>query len=150
MIEEVCYKNTQMALIIWKEYRSDGIQFLTPNTYSQQLGYMNRPKGYVISPHVHTLAPREVHFTNEVLFIRSGKLRIDFYTSDHCYCASKILRAGDTILLIGGGHGFEMLEDCEIIEVKQGPYVGDNDKIRFSPVAPELLKIEKLDGTKEV
>lgn len=141
MIEEILHENAPMALIIWKEYKSEGIKFLTPDTYSQQLGYMNRPKGYVIPPHVHTSVAREVYFTNEVLFIRSGKLRVDFYASNHTYCDSRILSAGDTILLIGGGHGFEMLEDTEIVEVKQGPYVGENDKIRFEPVAPALLKI---------
>jgi mannose-6-phosphate isomerase-like protein (cupin superfamily) len=76
-----------------------------------------------------------VEYTKEVLFIRSGRLRIDFYDDRQNYLESRTLSAGDIVLLARGGHGFEMLEDCEIIEVKQGPYAGDKDKTRFAPVA---------------
>jgi len=95
---------------------------------------MNHPNGYVIPPHVHNPVKREVHFTKEVLFIRSGKLRVDFYDDSKSYLESRILESGDVILLAHGGHGFEMLEDTEIIEVKQGPYAGDEDKTRFQGV----------------
>jgi hypothetical protein len=95
---------------------------------------MNRPRGYVIPPHVHNPVAREVHFTKEVLFIKSGKVRVDFYDDDQEYLESRVLRAGDVVLLAFGGHGFEMIEDSEIIEVKQGPYCGESDKTRFSPI----------------
>ena len=94
---------------------------------------MNRPAGYVITPHVHNPVPREVRYTNEVLFIKSGRLRADFYSAEQVYLESAVLEAGDSILLIYGGHGFEMLEPTEIIEVKQGPYSADQDKTRFEP-----------------
>lgn len=141
MIEEIRDGDAVMALILRRDYKADGIKFLTPDSYSQQLGYMNRPEGYVIKPHVHNLALREVHYTNEVLFIKSGKVRVDFYGTDQQYRESRVLETGDIILLIVGGHGFEMLEASEIVEVKQGPYVGEHDKIRFEPVAADQVKL---------
>lgn len=141
MIEEIRDGDAVMALILRRDYKADGIKFLTPDSYSQQLGYMNRPEGYVIKPHVHNLALREVHYTNEVLFIKSGKVRVDFYGVDQQYRESRVLETGDIILLIVGGHGFEMLEASEIVEVKQGPYVGEHDKIRFEPVAADQVKL---------
>jgi mannose-6-phosphate isomerase-like protein (cupin superfamily) len=102
---------------------------------------MNRPQGYVIPPHVHNSVAREVHFTKEVLFIKSGKVRVDFYDDDQNYLQSHILYQGDVVLLAYGGHGFEMLETCEIIEVKQGPYTGETDKTRFYPVPKHQVRL---------
>ena len=138
------FKNNKItyAIIIRKKYKSDGIKFLTPDNYSQQLGYMNRPEGYKILPHLHNIISREVKLTNEVLFIKSGKVRIDFYDNKRKYLSSKILFIGDTILLAEGGHGFEMLEASEIIEVKQGPYVGEEDKVRFEPISGDSILIK--------
>jgi hypothetical protein len=141
MIEEIRDGETVMALILRREYKAEGIQFLTPDSYSQQLGYMNRPQGYVIKPHVHNRVSREVQYTNEVLIIKSGKVRVDFYGNDQQYRESRVLNCGDIILLIVGGHGFEMLEASEIVEVKQGPYVGEHDKVRFEPVAADRVKL---------
>jgi len=141
MIEEICDGETVFALIMRSQYKASGIQFLTPDSYSQQLGYMNRPQGYIIKPHVHNLVSREVHYTNEVLLIKSGRVRVDFYDSGQQYRESRVLESGDIILLIVGGHGFEMLEASEIIEVKQGPYVGEHDKVRFEPVTTDLVRL---------
>lgn len=140
MIESIAHDCVQLALIIRRSFKRDGIEFFTPGTYSQQLGYMNRPAGYVIAPHVHNPIARQVEFTKEVLFIRSGRLRVDFYSDDQRYLQSTVLEAGDVILLARGGHGFEMLEPTEMIEVKQGPYAGDADKTRFEPSLPAELK----------
>jgi hypothetical protein len=131
MIEKINYKNLLLGLIIRHEYKAEGIQFFTEQDCSQQLGYMNRKKGYKIDPHRHNLVTRQVHMTQEVLFIRKGKVRVDFYDNDQNYIESKTLNTGDVILLADGGHGFEMLENSEIIEVKQGPYNGEVDKVRF-------------------
>lgn len=141
MIDRILHNNLELALILRRSFRSEGISFLTPSAYSQQLGYMNRPAGHVIPPHVHNPVAREVHFTKEVLFIRSGRLRVDFYSDNQEYLESTVLEAGDVILLAFGGHGFEMLEPTEIIEVKQGPYAGDQDKTRFQAVSPDLLRL---------
>ena len=139
MIEEIKSDDGSVlyAVILPRKYSSEGIKFFTPDDFSQQLGYMNRQKGYVIPPHVHSPVPREVQFTKEVLFIKSGRVRVDFYGDDKKYLESRVLEQGDVILLAFGGHGFEMLEPTEIIEVKQGPYAGEADKERFSPV-PEV------------
>jgi predicted nucleotidyltransferase len=101
---------------------------------------MNRPKDYVIPPHRHNIVSREVHLTQEVLFIKNGKVRIDFYDNEQNYVISTILDKGDVILLADGGHGFKMIEQSEIIEVKQGPYCGENDKIRFSSIKDYEVK----------
>ena len=109
----------------------EGIEFFTPNDFSQQLAYMNRPAGYKIAPHVHNKVQREVFYTQEVLFIKKGKVKIDFYDNDKNRIETRILETGDVIMLASGGHGFEMLEPTEMIEVKQGPYAGEDDKTRF-------------------
>lgn len=134
MIEKVFLNDVLLALIVRGEFNQDGIRFFTPDDYSQQLGYMKHPGGYVVHPHVHKPVLREVHDTNEVLFIRKGVIRIDFYDNDKAYLESKILRSGDVILLVNGGHGIEVLEETIMLEVKQGPYAGMNDKVKFTAV----------------
>lgn len=131
MIEQITHQGRTLAMLLRSSHQAEGIQFFTPDYFSQQLAYMNRPAGYVIAPHVHNPVPREVQFTKEVLFIKSGKVRVDFYDDAQNYLESRILNKGDVILLAFGGHGFEMLETSEIIEVKQGPYAGEADKTRF-------------------
>lgn len=140
-VESIFHAQTLLALIVRASFRCDGIEFFTPSNFSQQLGYMQRPQGYVIAPHVHNPVPREVSYTKEVLFIRQGTVRVDFYDDVQNYLESRVLRAGDVVLLAFGGHGFEMLETSEILEVKQGPYAGDADKTRFQPVAQAELKV---------
>lgn len=142
MIENVIHNEKLLSVIIRANYKSDGIEFFTPNDFSQQLAYMNRAKDYVIPPHVHNAVQRDVHFTQEVLVIKSGKVRVDYYDDNKNYLESKVLNQGDVILLAYGGHGFEMLEDSEIIEVKQGPYAGEMDKVRFEPIEKEKIEIK--------
>ena len=131
MIEQIQFGDQILGIIVRNGFNEPGIHFFTPGSFSQQLAYMNRPAGYKIAPHIHNRVQREVFYTQEILFIRKGKLKIDFYDRDRNYVDTRILENGDTILLASGGHGFEMLEQTEIIEVKQGPYTGEQDKIRF-------------------
>ncbi len=142
MIEKITHNNLSLAIIIRNDFKKDGIEFFTNDNDSQQLGYMNRPKDYEILPHRHNIVQREVHLTQEVLFIKSGKVRVDFYDNEQEYLESRILLQGDVILLADGGHGFYMLEQSEIIEVKQGPYCGERDKVRFNSVSNEQLNIK--------
>jgi len=142
MIQYITHNGKILAIIIRHNFQKEGIEFFTPPEFSQQLAYMKRPKNYVIAPHVHNPVQREVFYTKEVLFIKSGKVRVDFYDEDKNYLKSTILETGDVILLAYGGHGFEMLEDTEMIEVKQGPYAGEMDKTRFEPVDKSQLRIE--------
>lgn len=141
MIDTVRDGEIELALIVRRSYRAEGIEFFTPPGYSQQLGYMNRPAGYTIAPHVHIPVSHQVQYTKEVLFVRSGRVRVDFYSEDQAYLESTVLEAGDVILLARGGHGFEMLEPTEMIEVKQGPYSPESDKLRFTPRLPATLKL---------
>jgi mannose-6-phosphate isomerase-like protein (cupin superfamily) len=124
MIERISIDGIELAVIVRSEFREHGIHFFTEDVLSQQLAFMRHPVGKLIQPHIHNPVPREVQFTQEVLFIRKGRLRVDFYDADQRYLESSVLRPGDVILLIQGGHGFEVLEEIEMIEVKQGPYVG--------------------------
>lgn len=140
-IETVVFGKTVMAIIISHRFNEPGIHFFTPDDFSQQVAYMRHPAGKIIVPHTHNLVPRQIHFTQEVLFIRRGKLRVDFYDESKNYLESRILEEGDVILLAAGGHGFEALEEVEIIEVKQGPFAGEADKIRFDPVDNSAIKI---------
>lgn len=143
MIEKILHNNELLAVIISHRFSEPGIHFFTPGDLSQQLAYMKYSPGKEIAPHVHNPLPREVQYTQEVLFIRKGKLRVDFYDEGRNYLQSRILEGGDTILLASGGHGFEVLEELEMLEVKQGPYAGDLDKTRFEAVDKKLLKVEK-------
>lgn len=126
-----------LAIIIKADYEKDGVEFFTPDDYSQQLAFMKHEKGKIIDPHVHNHVERQVHYTQEVLVIRRGKLRVDFYTDNRNYLESYILEGGDVILLASGGHGFEVLDDVEMFEIKQGPYAGENDKTRFEYIVRE-------------
>ena len=141
MIEKITHNSLELAIIIRASFQKDGIHFLTPENYTQQLAYMSRPSGYSIQPHLHNPVERDIQFTNEVIFVKSGKVRVDFYDECKNYLESTILKQGDVILLVHGGHGFEIIEDCEMIEVKQGPYAGENDKTRFKSVSPNELKM---------
>lgn len=142
MVNQILIDGRLIAFILRSSYEKKGIDFFTPDDFSQQLGYMNRPQGYVIPPHVHNSVLREVQYTKEVLFIKSGKVRVDFYDDEQNYLESHVLHQGDVILLAFGGHGFEMLEASEIIEVKQGPYAGDADKTRFTPITSDQIRIK--------
>ena len=128
---KIVFNNKTLAIIIPKDYSEDGIHFFTPNEYSQQLAYMKRPIGYAIPPHTHNVVQRDVFQTLETIFIRKGRVRVNFYSDERKFVESRELTTGDVILLASGGHGFTMLEPTEMIEVKQGPYSGDADKIRF-------------------
>lgn len=143
MIEQVAHRDRVLAVIVRNRFREEGVHFLTDSNLSQQLAYMRHPPGKMIAPHVHNAVPRAVVFTQEVLFLKRGRLRVDFYDDDRAYIESRMLEAGDVILLAGGGHGFEVLEEIEMFEVKQGPYAGEGDKTRFPAVDPARLRISK-------
>ena len=143
MIETLKSGDQLLAVIVSGRFREPGIHFFTPNDLSQQLAYMRHPAGKVIDPHVHNPVSRNVFYTQEVLLIKRGRLRVDFYDDEQRYLESRVLEGGDVILLATGGHGFEVLEEVEMIEVKQGPYAGDQDKTRFSGVPAERILVKQ-------
>jgi len=140
MLQTITHQEQLIALIINNSYNKPGVNFLTPSDFSQQLAFIKHPAGHIIEAHTHNLVSREVFYTQEVLIIKKGKLKVDLYNDDKNYLESHILETGDVILLATGGHGFEVLEELEMIEVKQGPYVGD-DKIRFKGIKAEAANL---------
>lgn len=140
--EEIVLDGQLCAIILRAAYDEPGIQFFTPYGFSQQLASMSYPAGRLIPVHTHNPVRRDVFLTQETLFIRKGKLRVDFYSQQQEYRRSRILGPGDVILLIAGGHGFEILEDLNMVEVKQGPYAGEADKTQFTTESPAQLNYE--------
>jgi hypothetical protein len=140
--EEIVLDGQICAVILPADFDEPGIQFLTANELPQQLASMSYKTGKVIPAHTHNCVLREASYTQEALFIRKGKVRVDFYTQQREYRMSRVLGPGDVIILMSGGHGFEVLEDLNMVEVKQGPYVGDADKTRFEAALPAKLNFE--------
>lgn len=141
MIQEISHQGEPLALIIPHNFDEPGVRFFTPDTLALQLAHMHHPAGKVIAPHVHNAVPRQVRDTLEVLFIRGGKLRVDFYSPQQQYLQSRVLSGGDILLLLSGGHGFEVLEEVTFFEVKQGPYAGEGDKTRFAGVSTDRIHL---------
>ena len=133
-----------LALIVRGKYRKrKGITFFTPNESTQQFGYMKHKKKHIIKPHLHKKRLTKIYFTTEVILILKGVLRVDFYTQIKKYLFSKILKPKDIIMLVSGGHGFKILKDVEMLEIKQGPYNLIKDKIKFNNINENLIKLKK-------
>jgi len=144
MIEKISYKKKLLALIVRGEYRNKkGITFFTPNDSTQQFGYMKHEKKHTIKPHLHKKRVTKISYTTEVILILKGQLRVDFYTFTKKYLFSKILKEKDIIMLVHGGHGFKVLKDVEMLEIKQGPYSLIKDKIKFENINENKIKIKK-------
>mgnify|MGYP001166435968 FL=1 len=145
MMEKVIYKKKLQALIVRGKYRKKkGITFFTPNESVQQFGYMKHKKTHVIKPHLHKKRKStRISHTSEVLLIMKGVIRVDFYSSSKKYLLSKVLREKDIIMLVHGAHGFKVLKDVEMLEVKQGPYSLIKDKVKFEKVDEKKIKIKK-------
>jgi mannose-6-phosphate isomerase-like protein (cupin superfamily) len=141
MIKQITCGNEFIALIISSQFHQPGTNFLTPHNFSQQLAYISHPTGETIQPHVHNVINREIKCAQEVLFIKKGKLRVDFYNSQQEYMESCVVESGDVVLLVDGGHGFEVIEDIEMIEVKQGPYTGEQEKTKFIGISTNNIKV---------
>ncbi len=134
MIKRIMHASHIYAIIIGSDFKKEGIDFFTPDDFAQQLGYMNRPKGYHIPAHKHRVLTRTLSQTQEVLVVKSGKVKVSFFDEEGVFFEAAIISKGDVILLAYGGHGFEMLEDSEMIEIKQGPYLYEDDKVLLKTV----------------
>lgn len=144
MIEKVKYKKKLYALIVRGKYRNKrGINFFTPKEATQQFGYMKHKKGHIIQPHLHRKRLTRIMTTTEVILLLKGSLKIDFYNEKRKYLLSKILNEKDIVMLVDGGHGFKVIKDVEMIEVKQGPYNLIKDKVKFSGIYEKNIKIKK-------
>lgn len=123
-------KGNIMAIVIPAEYKTNGINFVTDNSAYQQIAVMVHPKDHIILPHYHNCVPRTIDYTSETLVIRDGILNVKLYENQK-EIYSFDLSKGDIITLLSGGHGFTVVENVDMVEIKQGPYVGDKDKTRF-------------------
>ena len=140
-VEKITNRDQLLAMVFRSTPRSEGCHFLTPSDLSLQLGCINQIKGNVIPPHRHNAVRREIASACEVLLIKNGRLRVDFYDQNQTYLESRILGADDIVILVSGGHGFEALDDVQMIEVKQGPYAGELDRTRFTAVSKGEIKL---------
>lgn len=122
-----------LAVIVPHSYRPRKTEFITPSDYKQQLGFVVYKAGESIVPHIHIPMERQLVGTSEALLVRSGSVEVQLYNDDKQPVAKRKLEPGDVILLVSGGHGFRMLEDTVLLEVKQGPYIGSDEKERFEP-----------------
>ena len=144
MIEKIIYKKKLLALIVRGKYRNKkGVTFFTPNDATQQFGYMKHKKNYIIKPHLHKKRSTRIFHTSEVILLFKGVLRVDFYNWFKKYLFSKILKEKDIIMLVHGGHGFKVLKDVEMLEIKQGPYNLIKDKIKFANINDNKIKSRK-------
>ena len=131
-MKEIIFYKSLFAIIVRNSFKKEGITFFTKDESSQQLAFMKHPKDKIIEPHFHKPVKRIIYDTQEVLYIKKGTLKVDFYDDEKNILGSEYLNQGDLIMLIKGGHGFSVIENLEMIEIKQGPYLGDNDKVRFN------------------
>lgn len=127
----VTHNNQVIAHIFSKSLKANGVNFLTPDDYTLQLGLIEHQAGKIIRDHIHRQDIKyHVDTTQEFLYIEKGQVRIKLFSNEWETIAEFVLTGGDFILFVGGGHGLEILEDCRIIEIKQGPYPGD-DKVKY-------------------
>ena len=144
MIEKIIYKKKLFAQIVRGKYRNKkGITFFTDPQSTQQFGYMKHKKNHIIQPHKHNKRLTRILNSTEVILILKGILTVDFYTSKKKYLFSRILKKNDIIMLVHGGHGFKVLKNVEMLEVKQGPYSLSKDKVKFENINENKIKIKK-------
>ena len=143
MIEKVLHKKKLFALIVRRQFRKkSGINFFTSKEATQQFGFMKHKKNHFIKPHKHNKRLTKILRTTEVILLLKGTLRVDFYNDKNRYLFSKKINERDIIMLIHGGHGFKVLKNAEMIEVKQGPYSLASDKIKFETVDEKKIKFK--------
>jgi hypothetical protein len=131
LVERISCNGKLLAYVIPATTTTERTAFLTPDTCNFQLGFIAYPTGGVVARHTHRPLERNIAGTSEVLLIRSGRCLVDIYDDEKQLVATRELLAGDVVLLLGGGHGFRMLEDTVLLEIKQGPYTGMDEKERF-------------------
>ncbi len=122
----------KMAIVIRNNFHKDGLSFITDPSGTMQFGYLSHPAGHKIEPHIHKSFERKTYDTQEVLYIKSGHVRANFFSQEQVFLDTSVdLYKNDWIILMTAGHSFDVLEDSCIIEIKNGPYAGDDDKIKF-------------------
>jgi hypothetical protein len=130
-IEHITRNGKSLAYIIRSSMSPEQTIFLTPPELSFQVGFVVYPAGGEIARHMHRPLSRQIVGTSEALVVKAGRCEIDVFDDERQLVATRELRTGDVMLMVGGGHGFRMLEDTTLLEIKQGPYTGLDEKERF-------------------
>jgi mannose-6-phosphate isomerase-like protein (cupin superfamily) len=144
MVKRYVHNDKLLALVLRSDARANGVDFLTTEEMGMQSALMGHPMGKVIQAHEHKQIEKKVSLIGEVLIIREGKLRVDLYDDDRNYLESFILGAGDIVVLPGyGGHGFKVIEKLNMVEIKQGPYNGALDKVRYDGIRDDQVTIKE-------
>lgn len=144
LVEHISQREKLLAIIVRADFAAPGVSFFTPAEFPLQLASMCHPAGRVVGAHLHNPVVREIREVQEVIFLKRGTLRVDFYDEGQVYQASRVLQAGDVVFLAGGGHGFEALEGVEMLDIKQGPTWGSWIR-RDLPGLPEIAR-HRIDG----
>ena len=129
--EIISWNGEPLVNIIRPNPLPDRTTFITPPEFKQQVGFVVYPAGGIIARHIHLALERHLCGTCEVLVLLKGRCLIDVYTNGKELVATRELKAGDVMLMVGGGHGFRIQEDTVFLEVKQGPYLEIEEKERF-------------------
>ena len=129
--EVIAKDGVELCYIIRADLAPDATTFITPPHFKQQVGFVAYPAGGEVQRHVHLPLERHLVGTSEVLLVRRGHCVMDVFDDDKNLVVSREVREGDVVLMVGGGHGFRMLEDTLFLEVKQGPYLECEEKERF-------------------
>jgi quercetin dioxygenase-like cupin family protein len=130
-VETIAHSGKTLCIIIRAKPIPGATTFYTPNDFNLQVGKVVYPAGGEIPRHTHRAVNRTVHNTSEVLVVQKGRITVDLYAEDHTFLCSREMGGGDVIVLMSGGHGFRLIEDTILLEVKQGPYGGLQEKDRF-------------------
>jgi len=130
-VERIHWRETCLAYIIRADFSPAQTTFLTPPEYKQQVGFVVYPAGGEIQSHTHRPLERHIVGTSEVIIVKQGRCLLYVYDDDHKLIALRELCPGDLVLMVAGGHGFRMLEDTVLLEIKQGPYTGVDEKEWF-------------------
>ena len=130
-IENITSKGKTLVIIIRPQANPEETNFVTPPEFNFQLGFVVYPSGGEIVRHTHYPLERNIVGTSEVLIVKKGRCEIDIYSNELELVATRLLQAGDVMLMVSGGHGFRMLEDTVLLEIKQGPYTGMDEKEQF-------------------
>jgi hypothetical protein len=130
-LERITSGDDVLALVVRASHRPAATTFLTDPEHVQQVGFVVYGRGGEVARHAHLPVERRIVGTPEVIVVRAGRCELDVFDDRRELVATRELREGDVMVMLGGGHGFRMLEDTVLLEVKQGPYGGEAEKERF-------------------
>ena len=129
MTESVASNGQVLAYIVRGTPEAENTEFHTPDEIELQAGFIVYSAGNAIAPHKHAQVSRNIDRHCEVIVVRKGCCEVDIFDEENDLVATHTLRMGDLAILVSGGHGFRMLEDTILLEVKQGPYYGPQEKV---------------------